>query len=151
MAKNNSYQKAGSTPKEIDEAKKAFGERVRSLLNNMGMNQSDLARAAGMPRDSISNYVRGRVWPDPHNLRKVANALHVAPMDLIPGLSEIWDDDTVRSLKTTGGRDNPRRPVVGIQMEQVRPGFFRVQFDQVVSNENAIKIISILDSETSKE
>ena len=64
--------------------KQEFGKRLFALMMKKGMNQSDLARAAKLGRDSISTYVRGRSAPSPQNLDKVCAALSVAPDELYP-------------------------------------------------------------------
>lgn len=64
--------------------KQEFGKRLFALMLEKGMNQSDLARAAKLGRDSISTYVRGRSAPSPQNLDKLCAALSVAPDELYP-------------------------------------------------------------------
>ena len=64
--------------------KQEFGKRLFALMMKKGMNQSDLARAAKLGRDSISTYVRGRSAPSPQNLDKLCAALSVAPDELYP-------------------------------------------------------------------
>ena len=64
--------------------KQEFGKRLFALMMEKGMNQSDLARAAKLGRDSVSTYVRGRSAPSPQNLDKLCAALSVAPDELYP-------------------------------------------------------------------
>lgn len=64
--------------------KHEFGKRLYALMMQQGMNQSDLARAAKLGRDSISTYIRGRSVPTPQNLDKLCAALSVAPDELYP-------------------------------------------------------------------
>ena len=61
-----------------------FGKRLYSFLMQKKMSQSDLSRASGMGRDSISQYVRGRSVPSPKNLQKLCDALDVEPDVLFP-------------------------------------------------------------------
>ena len=65
-------------------SKQEFGKRLYALMLEKGMNQSDLARAAKMGRDSISTYVRGRSVPTPQNLERLCEALSVAAEELYP-------------------------------------------------------------------
>jgi len=74
---------------EVDVTRKVilkteFGRRVWQNMVKKDMNQSDLARASGLGRDSISQYVRGRNTPSPQNLVKLAKALNVDPNELLP-------------------------------------------------------------------
>jgi len=61
-----------------------FGKRLYNFMMRKLMTQSDLARASGMGRDSISQYVRGRSVPSPKNLQKLCDALDVEPDVLFP-------------------------------------------------------------------
>lgn len=148
MSRNASYLPHYSTPSQEDAAKQVFGEKVRSLLNALGYSQSELARASGLRRDAISTYVRGKTWPDPKNLRKLANALGVTPNDLIPGMSEIKDlpireqDTPFSQTRTTGHLSQP-----AMRMEQVRPGMFRLWLDQTLPFDTVQKILALLNEE----
>lgn len=61
-----------------------FGKRLYKALLDKGWNQSDLARAANVGRDSISQYVRGKTVPTPQNLKKIAGCLSLDETDLYP-------------------------------------------------------------------
>jgi transcriptional regulator with XRE-family HTH domain len=61
-----------------------FGRRLYNFMMQNRMSQSDLSRASGMGRDSISQYVRGRSVPSPKNLTKLADALNVEVDVLFP-------------------------------------------------------------------
>lgn len=65
-------------------SKEDFGRRVYRLMLAKNMNQSDLARAAGMDRNRVSSYVRGQSLPTGLFLKKLAEALGVKPTDLLP-------------------------------------------------------------------
>ena len=53
-------------------------------MQDKGWSQSDLGRRAGLPRDSISVYVRGKSLPTEKSLRALADALGTAPSELMP-------------------------------------------------------------------
>lgn len=65
------------------------------------MNQSDLARAAGLPRELISTYVRGVSFPTPKSLRRMADALHMKVDDLVPAAMGMVAQDEVPSFAMT--------------------------------------------------
>ena len=65
-----------------------FGKRLYSMMLEKGWTQSEFARQADIPRDRISNFVRGNNMPEPHNLKKIAKALGVEPDDLLPNYTE---------------------------------------------------------------
>lgn len=56
-----------------------FAKKLINLMRDKDLNQSDLARKAGLTRDAVSTYVRARSMPEPANLAKLANALGVEP------------------------------------------------------------------------
>jgi transcriptional regulator with XRE-family HTH domain len=62
----------------------AFGQRLRYLILRKGWNQSELARQAGIGRDSISSYIAGRARPNNLNAHKLAEALGVNLGELLP-------------------------------------------------------------------
>ena len=74
------------TPQHI--TKQEFGRRLYERMIRKGWNQSELARRAGIGRDSISTYVRGVSLPDPLYLQKLADALDCKPEDLLPNAVE---------------------------------------------------------------
>lgn len=65
-----------------------FGERLFNLMVNKGWSQAELARQADLQRDAISKYIRGVSLPEPHNLKKLADALDVKVEDLQPNVQE---------------------------------------------------------------
>jgi transcriptional regulator with XRE-family HTH domain len=69
-------------PREL--SKQEFGRRLQALMLAKDWNQSELARASGLGRDSISTYVRGQTFPTPKALRKLADALGVTTEELLP-------------------------------------------------------------------
>jgi len=87
----------GATPKHL--TKQEFGRRLYVLMMKRGWRQSDLARAADMPRDSVSTYIRGKVLPTPQNLQKLAEALGVQPSDLLPNHIESAIGEDAASLE----------------------------------------------------
>lgn len=56
-----------------------FAKKLINLMRDKNLNQSDLARKAGLTRDAVSTYVRARSMPEPINLAKLAKALGVEP------------------------------------------------------------------------
>lgn len=61
-----------------------FAKRLYSLMMAKNWNQSDLARQANLGRDSVSQYIRANNTPSPRNLKKLADALGVEPVELYP-------------------------------------------------------------------
>ena len=72
----------------------AFARKLHLLMLQRGLSQSDLARSVwgtttdkagrnvAKNRDRISEYVRAQSLPDPHNLKKLADALGISPDQL---------------------------------------------------------------------
>ena len=106
-----------------------FGQRLASILQRKNWNQSDLARASGLGRDSISTYVRGMVFPDPKNLKKLADALGCSVSELVPGRDPQPDNDAI------------------FEIRQTSDGRVFVKINQSVSLDQAAKIFSILREE----
>jgi transcriptional regulator with XRE-family HTH domain len=64
--------------------KDEFGTHLYRLMVAKGWRQSDLARAAGLPRNNISTYIRGRSYPARETLHKLAEALAIPIDELLP-------------------------------------------------------------------
>lgn len=68
--------------------KEQFGRKLYEIMSSRGWNQSELARRAGMNRDNVSQYIRGRTYPTPKFLSKLAKALDLTPDELLPNYYE---------------------------------------------------------------
>lgn len=104
-----------------------FGPKLKAALRAKSWNQSDLARAVGIGRDSISTYIAGTVKPTPKNLAKIASALGVSPGDLMPGAAT---------------RPNVEEPI--LEMRQQPDGSVMLHILKSVTLEQAVEIFSIL-------
>ncbi len=87
--------------------KEQFGRKLYELMSSRGWNQSDLARRAGMNRDNISQYVRGRTYPTPKFLAKLAKVFEMAPESLLPNY---YEDAVERSAPAFEYREIPGDP-----------------------------------------
>lgn len=63
---------------------KQFAAILERLMRQKNWNQSDLARHAGIGRDSVSQYLNGRSFPSPHNIQKIADCFLMDAKDLYP-------------------------------------------------------------------
>ena len=80
----------------VEIGQQAFGRRLQQLLDQKGMNYSDLARLVwgktttktgyevAKNRDRISVYIAGKAVPDARNLKKIADVLGVEVSELAP-------------------------------------------------------------------
>lgn len=86
LTDGSSYEKSALARRHV--TRQEFSKRIYRLMLAKNMTQSDLAREAGIARDSVSNYVRGNNMPEPVNLKKLADALGVEPNELLPNFDE---------------------------------------------------------------
>ena len=77
-------------------------ERLQKILFEKNMKQADLARATGISKGAISNYVLGRYEPKSDIIQKLANALNCSEMWL-------WGYDVPmkKSLNPFDDSENP--------------------------------------------
>lgn len=66
--------------------KKIVAKRIVQLLREKNMTQSDLARASGLGKDSISLYVRGKTLPGPRHIERIAHGFQMTPERLLPNV-----------------------------------------------------------------
>jgi transcriptional regulator with XRE-family HTH domain len=117
------------SPAEI--GKLEFGRRLSKHIIDRGWNQSDLARAAGLGRDAISTYVRGRSFPEPRSLKALADALRVEPTALLP-------NEIALALKSDTA------PMLEIKQAAGHPDYVYLRINRMVSLDQAAQIFSIL-------
>lgn len=117
--------------------KEQFGRRLYGMMLDMGWNQSELARQADLPRDSISTYVRGKSLPTPLSLKKLADALGTRPEVLLPNSAEqAIDQDS---------------PAMEMKVSTADPTKAWLRVNRMVTLTNAAKIMSILSEDASSE
>lgn len=75
MAKNN--------PQDLIN-KKIFSENLNKYMANRGVRQIDLHNATGIPKSTITGYVKGTSLPTAGNLQKIADFLNVTKSQLDP-------------------------------------------------------------------
>lgn len=73
------------------------GQRIRYYREQMGLNQTELARRANVNQGFLSEIERGKRKPSPSSLQAISVALEVAPAVLI---GEGLDHDTPQPLET---------------------------------------------------
>jgi len=117
-----------------EDMKAAFAHRLREAFLGMGINQSELARRADLPRDAISTYMRGRSFPTNENLAKLAKALGMNPAELA-GLPE-------KSPKDEAG------PAFAMKVSAMDPGKAWISVESLVSFAAAAEIAKIISAET---
>lgn len=113
--------------------KQEFGRRLYSLMLNRGWHQSELARQSGLPRDSISVYVRGRSLPTPTSLQALARAFGISAQELLPNHVEGAIDEDAPSLD--------------IKVSPNMPGSAWLRVNRLVSVKTALRIAELLESE----
>lgn len=125
------------SPKHL--TKQQFGQRVYEAMLERGWNQSELARQADLPRDSISVYIRGRSLPSALNLQKLAKALDVEPSDLLPS-------------RTMNPIDHDF-PSIQLQVSTRSPDTAFLRINRIVPLKTAIRVVSMLEGldETTSE
>lgn len=118
-------------PKHL--TKQEFGKRSYNLMVRKGWHQSELARQSGLPRDSISVYVRGRSLPTPTSLTQLADALGVKPEELLPNHVESAID-----------ADNP---AMEFRVSPNAPGVAWLRVNRLVTTTTALKIMEMLNDD----
>jgi transcriptional regulator with XRE-family HTH domain len=123
-----------------------FANRLHDARSAKGWSQSELARQvwgelttkAGRKvarnRDRISTYEKGKSWPDPHNLKKIAEALGMTQAELAPDI-----------LGSTVERQNPEFALTAIaghadkvhlKVNKLVPGYIGTMVSQLLDYVN---------------
>jgi transcriptional regulator with XRE-family HTH domain len=117
--------------------KQEFGKRLYDALIRKGWNQSELARATELGRDSISTYIRGTAFPTPANLQKLASALGVERDALLPNSAQMEMD---RGF-----------PAMEIKMGHTDPSIAWLKINRMVSTSTAVKVLALIQDEDMKD
>lgn len=118
-----------------DQRKLEFGRRLQQLCLQRGWTQSELARRAKgehgepMGRDAISTYIRGRSWPEPVNLQRLARAFDISVEDLLGGVAP-------------AGSEAP--PILEIRQAAGNPDQVWIRINRMVTAEQAAQIFNII-------
>lgn len=136
MALVQSDEGTHSTIKNL--TKKQFGNHLYHLILEKGWRQSDLARASGLPKDSISTYVRGKVFPTHHSLLKIAEALDIEVEELAPGNSPA----PANKLEKSG---------VQLMAHPSKKGMGLIFVDRLVTMKTALRIMDLLESDNATD
>lgn len=135
MTKGIMTRGANTPLSDIDYSQKVltrqeFGKRLYNFMMKKRMSQSDLSRASGMGRDSISQYVRGRSVPSPKNLSKLADALDVEVDVLFPN----YDAQANAS----------EQPTLEVKSIEADAENFWLRVNMKVPAEKAVEVLKIL-------
>jgi transcriptional regulator with XRE-family HTH domain len=95
---------------EVSERNLEFARRLTVARMRKHWNQSELARQAALHsndrifgRALVSNYERGRMFPNPFHLKALATALGISPNDLVPSAPNFDDIAPQIETKDLGG------------------------------------------------
>lgn len=113
--------------------KQEFGKRLYGLMLAKGWNQSELGRQSGLPRDSISTYVRGQSLPTPANLKALSEAFGIETEELLPNHVESAIDQDVPSFE--------------MKTSVSAPNMAWVRVNRLVTMQTAIRIADLLEND----
>lgn len=95
------------------------------------MNQSELARRAGLGRDAVSNYINGHNLPASVSLNKLCEALGLTKEELLPNASITALDNEVPAFELKVAANDPNKAWVRI--------------NRAMSFDTATKIVGLLN------
>lgn len=111
----------------------AFARRLDQAIKTLGINQSELARRAGLPRDAISTYMRAKSFPTNENLVKLAKVLGMTPTEL-SGLPDM-------------ASRGEAKPALAIKVSSSNPNLAWIGLNRLVSFATAVEIAKILEAD----
>ena len=68
--------------------RRAFAKALKAAMTRRGMAVSDICRASGLPKQTLSVYLNGTFVPGRVRLLALARALDVKPTSLVPSHTE---------------------------------------------------------------
>lgn len=140
-----------------------FGRRLQRRMNEMGWNQTELARRASehlpraakgqvqghsIGRDQVSSYIRGKYLPRPHVLAALAKALSCEQADLLP--PEMVPSVDTKAKEPRHG-DTSHMPERVFDLHAVDERHMRITLRTVITNDTAFAIGKLLDADKGKQ
>lgn len=125
-----------------------FAKKLINLMRDKNLNQTDLAKKAGLTRDAVSTYVRARSMPEPINLAKLAKALGVEPayfqldyqrLAERMGAAEAFDAD---KYKASANVDVPMDDDEAVTMTVRKDGMAVVTIKAVMEMDRATELLA---------
>lgn len=97
-----------ATGRATDQAIRAFGKRLRTVIDERGLTLRETAVRAGITPESLSAYVNGRRGPDFRSLIGIADALSVSPaLFFCPSMEwAVKDSECWRPVETKNTDDD---------------------------------------------
>lgn len=132
---SDSMPNARLAPKHL--TKQEFGKRLYNLMVTRGWHQSELARQAGLPRDSVSVYIRGRSLPEPENLKRLAAALKVAPEELLSNHTESAIEEDAPAFEVKASPNAP--DVAWVRVNRLLTMKSIMQIMQIMEADDAVE------------
>jgi transcriptional regulator with XRE-family HTH domain len=117
--------------------KQEFARRLYRLMLTRGWNQSELARRAELPRDSVSTYIRAKVMPTPQSAQRLAAALGVTPEELLPNHVESAIEEDTPSLE--------------MKVSVNAPSTAWLRVNRLVSLSTAARVIDLIEAENASD
>ncbi|WP_440057849.1 helix-turn-helix domain-containing protein [Pseudomonas fragariae (ex Marin et al. 2024)] len=77
----------------MDNVRDLLASRLKQLRTSKGLKQAQVAEAAGLEVNTVSRYERATITPSIEHLLKLATALGVHPIEILP-----QTDDTSRRM-----------------------------------------------------
>lgn len=113
--------------------KQEFGRRLYALMTRKGWKQADLARHAGIPRDAVSKYINGKIFPTRVSLEAVAKALGMTAEELLPNTAESSIEADV--------------PDIEMKISSTTPKVAWLRVNRLVTTTTALKIMELLNDD----
>lgn len=120
-----------ASPRHISNAE--FGKRLYRMMISRGWNQSDLARAANLTRDSVSTYIRGKTTPTRKSVEALALAFGIPAEQIFPNHLEAEIEAAPAALD--------------IKVSPTEPTKAWLRVNQLVHLQTAIKVAELLQAD----
>lgn len=97
-----------------------FSKRLKKILTEKGIKQTELVAKTGIGKSAISQYIKGLYTPKTENLNKIARALNVSVSDLLgeDAFSYLENEKTFDETSTLGWDPNADNPLFNSSKEE---------------------------------
>ena len=135
------------TPNDI-EIRKNISKNINRLLSISNKKQIDIHNSTGIPKSTLTGYVKGTSTPNHGNIQKLANFFGVKKSEIDPRFNSTVDNSTHKVIQELN-EDNSNIPTIYKQLTPERQAkvdsFIESEFKEQI--EDKINLISLPEKE----
>lgn len=126
-----------------------WARRLQELTEKSGLSQAELARRAGISRDTYNRYCRGLTRPPRQKVLALASLFGIEDREIDPVQVRLEALRRETGKAEAARRDHPAPPYLLSPPVSGDPGMMHLRLDADIRIETALRIVELLNRESS--